>query len=156
MSDPCRGSWRTDCGTSLDLTLNAQTYPSEKVKHAMTSLTAQSVPGGNYAESRSRSDGLCRRDRRQSRQLPCKKIRGTHPLPHSIPQLAGLMTKYDDVFYEPNLTDHGLPRNPFKSCVVPRPIGWISTLSTTGVANLAPCSSRVITLNELGTRNSKM
>jgi len=71
-------------------------------------------------------------------------------------KLAGLMTKYDDVFYEPNLTDHGLPRNPFKSCVVPRPIGWISTLSTTGVANLAPYSSHIITLNELGTRNSKM
>ncbi len=35
---------------------------------------------------------------------------------------------------------HGLPHNPFKSCVVPRPIGWISTLDADGVANLAPYS----------------
>lgn len=45
----------------------------------------------------------------------------------------------DDLFYEPG-NDHGLPRDPFKSCVVPRPIGWISTLSVAGVANLAPFS----------------
>ena len=35
---------------------------------------------------------------------------------------------------------HGLPHNPFKSCVVPRPIGWISTISPSGVPNLAPYS----------------
>lgn len=35
---------------------------------------------------------------------------------------------------------HGLPHNPFLSCVVPRPIGWISTLSPEGVVNLAPYS----------------
>lgn len=34
----------------------------------------------------------------------------------------------------------GLPHNPFTSLVVPRPIGWISTLSNTGVNNLAPYS----------------
>jgi flavin reductase (DIM6/NTAB) family NADH-FMN oxidoreductase RutF len=45
----------------------------------------------------------------------------------------------DDLFYEPG-NDHGLPRDPFKSCVVPRPIGWISTLSLSGVPNLAPFS----------------
>ncbi len=44
-----------------------------------------------------------------------------------------------DLFYRPG-EDHGLPRDPFKSCVIPRPIGWISTLSPTGVANLAPFS----------------
>ncbi|KAF2666710.1 hypothetical protein BT63DRAFT_427138 [Microthyrium microscopicum] len=44
------------------------------------------------------------------------------------------------VFYEPNKTDHGLPYDPFKACVIPRPIGWISTLSTTGIPNLAPYS----------------
>ena len=44
------------------------------------------------------------------------------------------------MFYEPGKTDHGLPYDPFKSCVVPRPIGWISTLSRDGVANLAPFS----------------
>ena len=35
---------------------------------------------------------------------------------------------------------HGLPHDPFKSCIVPRPIGWISTISPDGVVNLAPYS----------------
>ncbi len=35
---------------------------------------------------------------------------------------------------------HGLPRNPFKSCIIPRPIGWISTLDKNGGVNLAPYS----------------
>ena len=33
-----------------------------------------------------------------------------------------------------------LPYSPFKSCTVPRPIGWLSTVSADGVANLAPYS----------------
>jgi flavin reductase (DIM6/NTAB) family NADH-FMN oxidoreductase RutF len=44
------------------------------------------------------------------------------------------------MFYEPDKHNHGLPHNPFKSCCVPRPIGWISTLSPEGVPNLAPFS----------------
>ena len=44
------------------------------------------------------------------------------------------------MFYEPDKNDHGLPFAPFKSCVVPRPIGWISTVSRAGVVNLAPFS----------------
>ena len=44
------------------------------------------------------------------------------------------------MFYEPGKTEHGLSHDPFKSCVVPRPIGWISTTSAEGVANLAPYS----------------
>ena len=44
------------------------------------------------------------------------------------------------MFYEPEKLDHGLARDPFKSCVVPRPIGWISTISVDGVPNLAPYS----------------
>ncbi|KAF2192288.1 hypothetical protein K469DRAFT_620382 [Zopfia rhizophila CBS 207.26] len=44
------------------------------------------------------------------------------------------------MFYEPGKTSHGLPNDPFKACVIPRPIGWISTLSPTGHANLAPYS----------------
>jgi len=44
------------------------------------------------------------------------------------------------MFYEPGKTSHGLPRDPFKSCVVPRPIGWISTINREGVHNLAPFS----------------
>ena len=33
-----------------------------------------------------------------------------------------------------------LPFSPFKSCTVPRPIGWLSTISSAGVPNLAPFS----------------
>ena len=44
------------------------------------------------------------------------------------------------MFYEPKKNNHGLSHDPFKSCVVPRPIGWISTLGVDGVANLAPFS----------------
>ena len=44
------------------------------------------------------------------------------------------------MFYEPANNDHGLPFNPLKSCVVPRPIGWITTMSADGVVNLAPFS----------------
>lgn len=38
------------------------------------------------------------------------------------------------------LAECGLTHNPFTSVVVPRPIGWISTLNANGVANLAPFS----------------
>jgi flavin reductase (DIM6/NTAB) family NADH-FMN oxidoreductase RutF len=44
------------------------------------------------------------------------------------------------MYYEPGKTAHGLPYDPFKSCVVPRPIGWISTVDRKGNANLAPYS----------------
>jgi flavin reductase (DIM6/NTAB) family NADH-FMN oxidoreductase RutF len=44
------------------------------------------------------------------------------------------------MFYQVNKNDHGLAYDPFKSCVVPRPIGWISTTSLDGVPNLAPYS----------------
>ncbi|MDX1514657.1 MAG: flavin reductase family protein, partial [Gammaproteobacteria bacterium] len=43
------------------------------------------------------------------------------------------------MFYE-TTGPHGLKRDPFKSLVVPRPIGWISTLDNEGRANLAPYS----------------
>ncbi len=36
--------------------------------------------------------------------------------------------------------DHGLKHNPFKALVVPRPIGWISSISASGHVNLAPYS----------------
>jgi flavin reductase (DIM6/NTAB) family NADH-FMN oxidoreductase RutF len=35
---------------------------------------------------------------------------------------------------------HGLRHNPFKSLVVPRPIGWITSLDAAGRVNLAPFS----------------
>ncbi|MCK4860863.1 MAG: flavin reductase family protein [Rhodobacteraceae bacterium] len=44
------------------------------------------------------------------------------------------------MFYRPNIDDHGLPHNPFKAIVSPRPIGWISTVDAQGRANLAPYS----------------
>lgn len=44
------------------------------------------------------------------------------------------------MYYDPLKNDHGLPHDPFKSCVVPRPIGWISTISRDGIHNLAPFS----------------
>lgn len=45
-----------------------------------------------------------------------------------------------DMHYDPDKDDHGLAHSPFKSCVVPRPIGWISTINAEGVHNLAPYS----------------
>ncbi len=42
-------------------------------------------------------------------------------------------------FYEP-ARGHGLPHDPFKAIVAPRPIGWISTRDQQGRPNLAPYS----------------
>lgn len=36
--------------------------------------------------------------------------------------------------------DHGMQYDPFKALIVPRPIGWISTVSVDGQPNLAPFS----------------
>ncbi|MFM1813489.1 MAG: hypothetical protein RLZ98_184 [Pseudomonadota bacterium] len=44
------------------------------------------------------------------------------------------------MFYDAVKNDHGLKYDPVKALVCPRPIGWVSTLSSTGVANLAPYS----------------
>lgn len=44
------------------------------------------------------------------------------------------------MFYSPEKENSGLPFNPFKSSCVPRPIGWISSVSADGVHNLAPFS----------------
>ena len=44
------------------------------------------------------------------------------------------------MFYEPKKKDHGLPKNPFNSLVIPRPIGWISSVDSNGLVNLAPYS----------------
>lgn len=42
-------------------------------------------------------------------------------------------------FYEPR-RGHGLPHDPFKAIIAPRPIGWVSSQSAAGVLNLAPYS----------------
>jgi len=44
------------------------------------------------------------------------------------------------MFYTTEKRDHGLPHDPFKALVVPRPIGWVSTVSADGIPNLAPFS----------------
>ena len=44
------------------------------------------------------------------------------------------------MYYETDKNDHGLRYNPLKACVVPRPIGWLTTLNAAGVVNLAPFS----------------
>lgn len=42
--------------------------------------------------------------------------------------------------YDPRSEPHNLARDPVTSIVVPRPIGWITTISPAGVVNLAPYS----------------
>lgn len=46
------------------------------------------------------------------------------------------------MFIDPavNMKPDPLRYSPFKALIVPRPIGWISTISATGVVNLAPFS----------------
>ncbi len=44
------------------------------------------------------------------------------------------------MFYSTDKNDHGLPYNPFKAIVAPRPIGWISSVDLNGAPNLAPYS----------------
>jgi flavin reductase (DIM6/NTAB) family NADH-FMN oxidoreductase RutF len=44
------------------------------------------------------------------------------------------------MFYEPAKNDHGLPHDPFKAIVTPRPIGWVTTIGKSGEINLAPYS----------------
>lgn len=44
------------------------------------------------------------------------------------------------MFYIPSAADHGLPHDPFKAIIAPRPIGWISSVDGQGRVNLAPYS----------------
>jgi flavin reductase (DIM6/NTAB) family NADH-FMN oxidoreductase RutF len=45
------------------------------------------------------------------------------------------------LFFEPDQRDRTLlPHDPFKAMVIPRPVGWISTMSRSGALNLAPYS----------------
>jgi hypothetical protein len=56
----------------------------------------------------------------------------------SVGDILGLRRKA--MYYDPEQNDHGLAHGPFKCCVVPRPIRWISTISADGIHNLAPYS----------------
>jgi len=42
--------------------------------------------------------------------------------------------------YSPGREACPLPFSPFKSCTVPRPIGWLSSVSSDGIENIAPYS----------------
>lgn len=42
--------------------------------------------------------------------------------------------------YDPRHDERPVRFDPFKSCTVPRPIGWLSSVSTDGIHNLAPYS----------------
>lgn len=45
------------------------------------------------------------------------------------------------MFIEPHLRDKArMPSDPFKALIVPRPVGWVSTMGKTGAVNLAPFS----------------
>ena len=44
------------------------------------------------------------------------------------------------MFYTVSEKNFELKRDPFKSVVVPRPIGWVSSLDVNGTRNLAPYS----------------
>ncbi len=45
------------------------------------------------------------------------------------------------MFFEPHLRDKAkLPWDPFKALIVPRPVGWVSTMNKEGAVNLAPFS----------------
>ena len=41
------------------------------------------------------------------------------------------------MYYDTAKNNHGLPHNPFKALTIPRPIGWISTVSKDGIGNLS-------------------
>ncbi len=44
------------------------------------------------------------------------------------------------MFYEPGRANHGLPHDPFKALIAPRPIGWITAMNRAGEINLSPYS----------------
>jgi flavin reductase (DIM6/NTAB) family NADH-FMN oxidoreductase RutF len=44
------------------------------------------------------------------------------------------------MYFDPRTEPHGLAYSPYTALVVPRPVGWISTVSRAGVVNLAPYS----------------
>src|SRR6201993_437071 len=53
---------------------------------------------------------------------------------------AALAETEETMFYDAAKRDHGLAQDPLKSLIVPRPIGWISTVDKQGRVNLAPYS----------------
>jgi flavin reductase (DIM6/NTAB) family NADH-FMN oxidoreductase RutF len=66
-------------------------------------------------------------------------LRAVLDAPDEAARLEARETMSETHFYEPR-HGHGLPHDPFKALVAPRPIGWISTVDTEGRPNLAPYS----------------
>ena len=44
------------------------------------------------------------------------------------------------MFYDTKLNNHKMKYNPFKACLVPRPVAWISSVNNQGIVNIAPYS----------------
>lgn len=63
---------------------------------------------------------------------------------HEVRHVAGTefsaVEEAPSVFYRPGIDPHGLRHDPFTALIVPRPVGWITTLGPGGVVNLAPYS----------------
>src|SRR5882672_7534612 len=85
---------------------------------------------------------------------PRRRRRRAHRRAHShrhaesgaggAPTAAAFRNRHADLegsmFYQTDKNDHGLPHDPFKAIVAPRPIGWITSMSAKGEINLAPYS----------------
>jgi len=50
------------------------------------------------------------------------------------------LTNQNHPMYCDDPSNHGLPFDPFKAIITPRPIGWISTVDKNGTPNIAPYS----------------
>ena len=44
------------------------------------------------------------------------------------------------MFYDALENKHGLRHDPFKALIVPRPVGWVTTIGNDGICNIAPYS----------------
>ena len=48
------------------------------------------------------------------------------------------------LFFEPHARDRKLlPHDPFKGMIIPRPVGWISTISRAGAVSIAAWSGGI-------------
>jgi hypothetical protein len=69
----------------------------------------------------------------------CKNAGAGPVLAHAKPLWFSLKAQPEPtMYYETAKNDHGLPRDPFKASVAPRPIGWLTSVSAKGEINLAP------------------
>src|SRR5215472_10437098 len=71
---------------------------------------------------------------------PCGRARGSTSPTAGRTREAARGFREETMFYDAAKRDHGLPQDPLKSLIVPRPIGWISTIDREGRVNLAPYS----------------